>query len=344
MATLAQRLEVSTTTVSKALRGLPGIGPETVRKVNDLARELNYRPNMFARGLKMSTSTEIGVLVTGDIINPWYAQMVSQLEEELGRKGYTVTLGLGKDDTAKEQRCLDAFQGRQVAGVVAGPIFHQRDLQPLWEFCQNGSPMVLFSCLDEMPVSYVGIDHVEGTKKAIDHLVEHGRRRIGYLCCVDLTMREPTRTRREGFEEGLFNHDLPLVGKDIIPGQATAKDGFRAMAELLDTRREDMPTAFFCHNDAVAMGAMRALHRAGLRVPDDVSLVGYDDIEESAICDPPLTTVGGIMDQLVPRLVEVLLHRIEHPGEALVRERILPKLIERESVAPLGAVKSSGVP
>ena len=336
LATLARRLQVSTTTVSKGLRGLPGIGPEMVQKINDLARELNYRPNVFARGLKMSCSTAIGVLITSDIINPWYAQLVSRLEEELGQKGYTVTLGLGKDDAVKEQRCLDAFFGGHVAGVIAGPIFHQRDLQPLWEFFQSGPPMVLFSCLDEMPVSYVGIDHVAGTKKAIDNLVKHGHRRIGYLCCADLTMREPIRTRKEGFETGLFSHDLPLIGKDIISGQATVRDGYRVMTELLETRRNDLPTAFFCHNDAVALGAIRALHRAGLRVPDDMSLIGYDDIEESSISDPPLTTMGGIMDQLIPRLVAVLLDQIEHPVDVPTREQILPELIERESVASVG--------
>jgi len=335
LATLAQQLQVSTTTVSKALRGLPGVGPEMVRKVKDLAREMRYRPNVFARGLKMSRSTTIGVLITSDIINPWYAQLVSRLEEEVAQQGYTVTLGLGKGDAAKEQRCLDAFLGGHVAGVIAGPIFNRRDLQPLWEFYQNGPPLVLFSCLEEMPVNYVGIDHVEGMKKAVDHLATHGHRRIGYLCCASPILRESNRTRREGFEAGLFGHDLPLIGKDIILGPATIRDGCRAMSELLDTRRSDLPTAFVCHNDAVALGAIQALHRAGLRVPHDMSLIGYDDIDEASISDPPLTTMGGIMDELVSRLVAVLMDTIEDKSGQLVREQIVPALVDRESVKRL---------
>ena len=332
LASLADQLKVSTTTVSKALRGLPGIGSETTRKVKALAEQVGYRPNVFAQGLKTASSTTVGILISSDIIQPWYAHLVSHLEEELSLRGYTVTLGLGKNQSDKERRCLETFRGGHVAGVIAGPIFRQRDLDPLWDFSRNGPPMVLFSCLDEMPVSYVGIDHIAGTKMAIDYLVSKGHRRVGYLCCPAVTLRDPGMTRKEGFEEGLFANDLPLIGKDIIPGVPTAKDGFAIMLRVLSERKHDLPSAFFCHNDAVALGAMRAIQRLGLRIPEDISLMGYDDIDEAAMSNPPLTTIGGIMDKLIKRLVDVLIEKIEDRDGPLVREKIEPVLVERKSV------------
>ncbi len=329
---LANRLNVSTTTVSKALRGLPGIGEDTVKRVKELAKQMGYRPNIFAQGLKTASSITVGVLVTSDIVYPWYAQFVSKLEEKLSERGYTVTLGLGKNNSLKESSCLESFRGGHVAGVIAGPVFHQQDLSPLWDFCNNGPPMILFSCLDDMPVSYVGIDHIAGAKKAVNYLIETGHRRIGYLCCPSPVVRQPGRTRKEGFEQAMFENDLPLIGRDIIISEPTVEAGFSAMFNLLSTRKDDLPSAFFCHNDSAAIGAIRAIQKVGLSVPDDISLVGYDDITEASYSNPPLTTIGGIMDKLVERLIDVLMKKIEDRDSQLIREKIEPVLIERESV------------
>lgn len=335
-ADIARRMNVSITTVSKALRGEPGIGAQTARRVRDVARQMGYRPNVFAQGLKTARRTAVGVLITSDITNPWYAQLVSRLEAAFASHGYTIMLGVGREDVPTERRVLEAFHGGHVAGVVVGPVFRQTDLAPLWDLASR-APVVLFSCLDEMPVDYVGIDHLAGARTVVDYLVGLGHRRIGYLCCPEPAIRESGQTRREGYERALFAHDLPLVGRDIIESSATRRGGYEAMARLLRERRDDLPTAFFCHNDVAALGALRALQAAGLRVPDDVSLVGYDGIDEAELSTPALTTVGNIMDRLVPRLVDVLMSKIDaDPGAppAAVRERIVPELIERESAAP----------
>ena len=333
LATLAKNLNVTTTTVSKALHGKAGIGSEMVKKVKDLARELNYQPNFAAQSLKRSSSDSIGLLITSDITNPWYAQLVSSIESELSRQGKTMILSLGKDDYEKERKCLEAFRGGRVAGVIAGPIFRQRNLENIWQSLNDGLPMVLFNCMDEMPVDYVAIDQAEGARLAVNHLIDSGHKRIGYLCCSAGDLQEVGRSRREGFEQALFHHDMPLSGRDIIAGDTSKRGGYEAMKKLLQQDRTNLPTAFFCHNDNVALGAMLAIQQAGLSVPEDISLIGFDDIEESSLVYPALTTVGGIKDKFAKELVSTILSFVENKTEhKRIKKNIVPELIIRNTV------------
>lgn len=332
LAILADKLDVSTTTVSKALRGKAGIGPETAQRVQDLARELNYQPNFAAQSLKKNTSDSIGLLITNDITNPWYAQLVSSIESELSKRGKTMILSLDKDDYEKERNCLEAFRGGRVAGVIVGPIFRQRNLTNIWQSLNNGLPLVLFNCMDEMPVDYVAINQAKGAKIAVNHLIESGHKHIGYLCCPD-SPQETGKTRREGFEQALFEHDIPLFGRDIIEGNVSRKGGYEAMKELLTQDKTKLPTAFFCHNDNVALGAMMAIQQAGLSVPEDISLIGFDDIEESSLAYPALTTIGGIKDRFAKELVETILTLAEHKAQTnTIKKEVTPKLIIRDTV------------
>jgi DNA-binding LacI/PurR family transcriptional regulator len=335
LATLADRLNVTTTTVSKALRGKPGIGLEMVKKVQDLARELNYQPNFAAQSLKKSSSDSIGLLITSDITNPWYAQLVSSIESELSKRGKTMILSLGKNDYEKERNCLEAFRGGRVAGVIVGPIFHKRNLENIWQSLNHGLPMVLFNCMEEMPVNYVALNMAAGAKLAVDYFVEMGHRRIGYLCSSEGDLQEMGKTRREGFEQAMFEHGFPLIGTDIIMGGITRKSGYEAMKTLLSQPGRKLPTALFCHNDSVAYGAMTAIHRAGLSVPEDFSLIGFDDLEESCSTEPPLTTIGGVKEELANELVDAILDMAKTKTVKRIKKEIFPKLIIRETVIKL---------
>lgn len=329
LATLAKKLNVTTTTVSKALRGKPGIGEEMVKKVRDLAHELNYQPNFAAQSLKKNSIDSIGLLITSDITNPWYAQLVSSIELELSKRGKTMILSLGKDDYEKERNCLEAFRGGRVAGVIVGPIFRKRNLENIWQSLNNGLPMVLFNCMDEMNVDYVAIDQAEGARIAVNYLIDNGHRRIAYLCCCN--SEEVGKSRRQGFEEAMFEHGLPLFGHDIIYGGISKKGGYETMKELLTLDRAKLPTAFFCHNDNVALGAMLAIQQAGLSVPKDISLIGFDDIAESAMAFPPLTTIGNIKNKLAEELVNVILN-LDKTKTDRIKKEVVPELIIRDTV------------
>jgi DNA-binding LacI/PurR family transcriptional regulator len=188
--------------------------------------------------------------------------------------------------------------------------------------------------MDEMPVDYVAVDQAEGARIAVNHLIDNGHKRIGYLCCPD--EQETGKTRREGFEQALFSHDIPLFGRDIIKGSVSKKGGYSAMKELLRQDKSKLPTAFFCHNDNVALGAMLAIQQAGYSVPEDFSLIGFDDIEESSLAFPPLTTVGDIKDKLAKELVDTVLNFVENKKESKrIKKEIIPKLVIRDTVKQL---------
>ena len=335
LATLATRLNVTTATVSKALHGKPGISTQMVKKVQDLARELNYQPNIAAQNLKRRSTDSIGVLITSDIVIPWYAQLVSCIGTELSRRGKIMILSLGKDDYEEERKCLEAFRGGRVGGIIVGPIFHKRNLENIWQSLNNGLPMVLFNCMEEMPVDYVALNMAAGAKLAVNHFVEMGHKRIGYICSSEGDLLEIGGTRREGFEQAMFEHGFPLLGADIIMGGITRRSGYEAMKKLLSQSREDLPTAFFCHNDNVAFGVMMAIQQAGLSVPEDISLIGFDDLEESRSTYPPLTTIGGVKEELAKELVEVILDITENKTTKRIKKEIIPKLIIRETVKKL---------
>ncbi len=333
---LAQHLNVSVTTVSKALRDLPGIGDETRHAVKELAGRLGYRPNMMARSLKSSESTHVGVLITKDITIQWYAQLVSRLEDVLREKGYTVVLSLAKDDAENERKCLEAFMGGHVAGILAGPVFHRRDLRPLWEVVEHGPPVVLFNCLEELPVNYVAVDHLSGMRQVVEYLIEMGHSRIGYLCCPPEAFREGNNTRKEGFEAAFLDNGLRLDRNYMVEGLATFRNGYEKMNHLLgDWGCDGFPTVFFCHNDEAAIGAMDAIRNHGLAVPNDISIIGYDDIERAAYTSPRLSTVGGVLNKQVERMVDVLLAAINGEQKSFVKEKVVPELIIRDSVAKM---------
>lgn len=333
--TLASKLNVSTTTISKALRGKPGIGKDMVNRVKSLAEELNYSPNIFAQSLKQAVSNSIGLMVTQDITNPYYSSLVSLIEEKISEKDKTLLLALGKKNYEKERHGLKQFTGGRVSGVIIGPVFRQRDLKAIWDFIDHNIPTVLFSCVDELPVSYVAIDLREGARIAIEYLIKKGHKNIGYLCCPPADMQETGQTRKEGFEKALFDNNLPLWGKNLIISEnSTSVEAFNRMDELIqNNRREELPTAFFCHNDHVAIGAMAACAKHSLKVPEDISLIGFDDIPDSKMTNPGLTTMGGIIENLADELVDTLDTLIEkRPGQP-IRKFIVPEIVERNSVA-----------
>jgi DNA-binding LacI/PurR family transcriptional regulator len=160
-----------------------------------------------------------------------------------------------------------------------------------------------------------------------------GHTRIGYLCCAPTDLQEMGKSRREGFERALFDHDLPLIGRDIYSGGDGKRGGYQAMRKLLEERKDDLPTAFFCHNDDIALGAMLAIQQAGLSVPEDFSLIGFDDIDEGRLSCPALTTVGNVKNELAQNLVEVILDVSKNKTASnLIKKEIVPELIIRETV------------
>lgn len=329
---LAESLGVGHTTVRKALNDLPGISDKTRERVKREAERVGYYPNLLARSLKQQKSSLIGLVVTKSLRSIWYASLVDTLIAVLDARGYGVILSrTDRNAPEKVKKSIEELLGGHVAGVVAGPLLQKEDIDPFKIVTKNKLPLVVFDAIENVS-SGVSIDHQKGLKQVISHFVEFGHRRIGYLCC-DSSFSLPN-TRRYGFEQALFDYDLPVIGRDIVSGENSFEGGRRAVAELLADRADDLPTAFFCHSDVCALGAMKAFQNAGVRVPDDISLVGYDDLPEAGYSTPGLTSVGGVIDKMARKIADIICADIDGKVESPHTELIEPALVIRDSVGP----------
>jgi DNA-binding LacI/PurR family transcriptional regulator len=329
---IAEQLDISKTTVYKALNDLPGVSVQTKTKVKEAANRLGYRPNLMAQSLRGKKTRIIGVLISFDFERRWYASLANKLITRLRETGYSALVTVAESENPEdEKKCLEMFGGRHIDGIIAGPVLKRQRLQPYWNIIQSGKPIVFFGAAEELPIDFVGVDNVAGPKLAVNHFVSCGHKRIGFLCCHDEAV--VSNNRRYGFERAMVEAGLAIEPRYILSGRGTYESGYEAMKLYLKQKDSNMATAFFCQNDVAAIGAIKALNECGLSVPGDVSLIGYDNIKESLYSRPSLTTIGACMDTLVKRLQEILTAKINNQNNELVQELITPELVLRDSVA-----------
>ena len=301
---IAREAGVSLTTVSRALNDKPDIDPATRQRILALVQELGYQPSSLARGLVTQRTFTIGLAVR-TIADMWVVEIVPSIEQLARTSGYEVFLSTHYADAGRERHVLDTFRGRQVDGImvigaVLGDAYPQ--LQEAW-----GVPIVLISPLVGTPHhAVVRTDEVGGAQAATAHLIRLGHRRIGHIGVPTWTLAG--RDRLDGYcralEAGGLDYDPGLV----FMGDAHERGGLEGVRALLS--RLDPPTAIFCFNDLTAVGALRGARLMGLRVPQDVSLIGFDDVPLALFVDPPLTTVRQDMGPLGHRATEMLLDLI----------------------------------
>lgn len=285
IAEIAKRANVSTATVSRTLNQSGPVKAATARKVWRAVTELNYYPNSHARTLVSGRSRLIGLIVS-DITNPFFPELIRTFESLASQKQYDLLLTSTDYDTSRMTACLRRMLERKVDGVAM--MTSEMDLSLIKELSRRSLPIVFMDVGQMGPrMSHVSIDYGNGVRQAVDHVVELGHRQVAFITGpLDL---HSARTRRQAFVDGMRHHRLAPERKLIREGTHTAEGGQKAMAELL--RLAKPPTAVVCSNDWTAIGALHAIHAAGLRVPEDISLVGFDDIPLASYTNPALTTV-----------------------------------------------------
>jgi LacI family transcriptional regulator len=333
---VARLAEVSLTTVSIVLNGKAGanIPPGTQARVIAAANQLRYRPNEMARSLRRHRSDTIGVISDEVMTTPYAVRMIQGAQDAAWEAGLLLMLvNTGRNPVIRD-RAIDIMLDRQVDAILYATMAHQV-VEPLPAL--RGVPAVLLdSRSTDGSFPSVVPDEYEGARAAVEHLLLAGHRRIGHVTTGQLGAAASLRL--DGYRDTLAAHGiaydptLVILGSD---GDVTA--GVEATARLMD--RADPPTAIFCFNDRMAMGAFRALRYRALRVPIDVSVVGYDDAPEIAPwLDPPLTTVALPHYEMGEWAVRYLLDRIDAPGDdepaSPPQYRIACPLVERDSVAP----------
>lgn len=330
-ADVAKLAEVSQTTVSHVLNNTPNIAipEETRQRILEAMDDLGYVPDRMARSLRTRKTYTIASIIP-DITNPFYPAFQRGIQDVAEHHDYDLIMYNTDGSAANERRCLRSLKQGSVDGAIA-VFFHLGDeaLQPLLE---RNIPIVTLVAgkqdVGDLPLDTLYIDNTAAAQMAVSYLIDRGHTRIGMIAGVEAT--PPRRSRILGYRRALAEHHLPLDEILIQGCDFTEQGGCEGMQELL--KLSPRPTAVFAANDLMAIGAMIAIREAGLRVPQDVAVVGFDDIPAAKLVNPPLTTITQFQEQLGKRAAEMLFERINGTAPENGCSVEMPfKLIIRES-------------
>lgn len=325
---VAERAGVSVATVSYVLNNGPRpVSAETRVRVEEAIAELGYYPNELARSLRLQQSSTIG-LILPNVMNPVFGEIARELESVCTQEGFLVLLCNSDRQHEREERFIQMLRAKQVDGVVITP--HSEPLALIKPLVQARIPVIVLE--HDLPgVHCIGMDEMQGGRIATQYLVDLGHRRIA------LVKRLPTsalsRQRAVGYQQALADAGLPYDPQLVLECAAGQAAGAQAMQQLLALR--EPPTAVFTHNDVLAMGALHAIHSAGLTVPGDISVVGYDDITSAAYFSPPLTTVRSPKAEMGVLAGRTILQLVRQKDVLPTQTVTLPvELVVRRSTAP----------
>lgn len=316
---IARAAGVAPSTVSRALRDHPRISPERRAAIQTLARQMGYRPSQVARSLVTGRTRILGAVVT-DVTDPFVAEVLKGVETAGRQAGYSVLFATSHRDPAQELAAARILLDRQVDGLI---VISSRASGQYADLLGEGNPpLVLVN--NELPgpnVFSVRMDNQGGACQAITYLRELGHRRIGFIAGPE--GGRSSQERLEGYRQGIAANGLRVADELIVTGSGLPEDGARALAALL--RLPEPPTAVLCYNDLTAIGLLAAAHAAGLRVPDDLSIIGYDNIPLSAYTIPPLTTVDQPKETMGRLAVEICLAALngERPANAVLAGELI---------------------
>jgi DNA-binding LacI/PurR family transcriptional regulator len=307
---IAQTANVTPGTVSRALRDSPRVNPETKARIQRLADEMGYTPDAQARSLATGRTQAIGVVVT-TLTDPFIGTVVQTIESAAYERGYTVILTSSNDIPEREIEAVQMLQSRRVDGVIVsssrvGALYQER-------LDQLRVPVVLINGLAEQGGQYtisVSVDNQDGGYQATNHLIQKGHRRIAYVAAP--ADRNDSAERMTGYRNALAEAGIAYDSSLVVQGTGRAGGGKRALPVLLSLN--DAPSAVFCYNDMTAIGLLSAACDAGLSVPHDLAVVGFDDIAFAQLAYPPLTTIAQPVDRLGGGAVETVLAFLADDG------------------------------
>jgi len=327
---LAEKLGLSTTTVSRVLNGKSKnfrISQETSRKVLDAARKYHYSPNRIARGLKLERTETIGLIIP-DIANLYFGSIAKTIEMEARNSGYSIILCDSLDDEVTEAELLQLLAGRKVDGIIIAPT--GKSSRHVVEIQQLGIPvMVIDRYLPGTELPFVTTDNYLGALLATEHFIEMGHSNIA--CIQGINGISANSERVKGYRDALQKHGIPVNEFMILGTDFGEENGYIQTKKLL--RFHDRPTAIFALSNLISLGTLRALKEAVLTVPEDISIVSFDEQPYSAFLACPMTTVEQPREEIGRLAFNFLLKTIGDgmPSEP-VKLMLHPRLIYRESV------------
>jgi DNA-binding LacI/PurR family transcriptional regulator len=312
------------------LQNSPLVNARTAEKIRQIAHESGYRASAVARGLVTQRTRTIGLVVT-TVADPFASEVVSGVEQAANDRGYAVFLADSNADPEREKKVVQSFAERRVDGIIVTSSRVGALYLPL--LSEMMVPIVLVN--DQHPGAFahsVMIGNLEGSREAARHLVGLGHRRIAYLG-YQFGYQSDIK-RFAGYREALDATDIPFLPELVVHGDGKPEAAMRAMDKLLAL--PDRPTAVCCYNDMSALGAMRSIRLHGLRVPEDISVVGFDDLFLASYTQPTLTTVRQPMRRMGQLAMESLF-KLMSGEESAIRIKVEAELVVRESTARVTA-------
>jgi DNA-binding LacI/PurR family transcriptional regulator len=327
---IAKAAGVSHSTVSRALSHSPLVQADTRARIQRLADEMGYSPDAWARSLVMGQTQTVGVVVT-TIADPFIAEVMQGIESTGYEHGYTVLLASSNSDPAREMAAVEMLRSKRVDGVIVTSsrvgALYQDHLDRI------GVPVVLLNNHSEQSGRYtfsVTVDNLHGGHLATQHLIQLGHRRIAYVSGP--AGHSSSEGRLEGYRQALGEADIVFDPALVTPGNGRTEAGELGLATLKALAQP--PTAVFCYNDVTAIGLLRATKSSGLSVPQDWSVVGFDDIPFAACVSPSLTTIAQPQFEMGQQAMQMLLTLMSAstPSEAQVTDLVVKgQLVIRES-------------
>ncbi|MGE5558104.1 MAG: LacI family DNA-binding transcriptional regulator [Bacillota bacterium] len=325
---IADKCGVSANTVSRALRDKSDIGARTKQMVRQAAERMGYLPNPLAQGLKGRPQKILGVLVA-DLSNPFFAAVVNGIAHTAGKEGYQIIVASSEENPAREKQAITAFAAKRIDGMIFTPA-SGRSISWLAKVSDGMPYMAVARIIKDQQYNYVISNDFQGALSAVNHLIEKGHRRILFLNGPNDNYSSIKRLA--GYRRALEQAGIPADPGSVIHLNPTLESAKAATGKIMAAGTRF--TAIFCFNDYMAFGVLQVLQEKGLKVPGDMSVAGYDNINFSRATCPPLTTVDAAMTNLGRRAAEALIKRIEtrRDMEPVVLE---PRLIVRASTGSI---------
>lgn len=325
---IARELNITASTVSRALQDHPRISEGTKKAVLKVAKRLNYQPNHIAAALRNGKSKIIGIIVPTTDRN-FFATVIRGIEEVANKAKYNVMICQSNDDYEKEVATVEALLNARVDGIIASFAKGTENFEHFLKVKNKGIPLIMFD-RSHLPlgVSHVVIDDYQASFNTVEHLIEQGCKRIAHFTSARKISIFKERLR--GYKEALEHYGLPFDSKLVIESNLQLEDGRNGMTQLL--LLPEPPDAVFSASAYSAMGAMQVLKENNIRIPDQVALAGFSNEPFTSFCDPPLTTVDQQSMRIGTAAADIFLEQI-NAGESFVAKKIVltPELIIRQS-------------
>jgi len=322
---VAEKAEVSVNTASRAINNKPDINENTKKRILQIAKELGYIRNAAAVALRTKKTGTIGVVIA-DNRNPFYAEVLNGMEEAAREKNYHIILANTQRDYRKEEEAINLLLAKRVDGLLITPVQDRDD--DIKNLIDANIPFVVVGRdFENIEVDAVYNDEVKGGFLATEYLIKKGHKRI--VLINGFLHKSPAKGRLEGYKKALKKYRISLDESLIGVGDINIEDGYERTKQMLEENLDF--TAIFAYNDMVAFGSMQAIKEKDLRIPEDIGLVGYDDIPFSSLISPALTTIRVKKQELGVESVKLLFSRINGSREKTKKIMLDVEFVDRKT-------------